>query len=183
MNMRSIVYTLIFGFSAVVGNATGLATAVMVKKKTAVVRKDPMQQGVAVATLKKGDVIQVVKRTGTYWQVALEGGKTGYVSIFKVKRTNSQNSSFARALRQAVKSDRTTDAVNGVRARSSVMGVRGLSDSEETAFAGNVRPNHMAVYEMEDTKVVTKQLRKFEFSVQKELHMLNKRRQEREVEH
>lgn len=183
MNMRSIVYTVIFGFSAVFGSTVSLATAVMVKKKTAVVRKDPMQQGVAVATLKKGDVIKAVKRMGTYWQVALEDGKVGYISIFKVKRTNSQNTSFARALRQAVKSDRTTDAVNGVRARSSVMGVRGLSDSEDTAFAGNVRPNHLAVYEMEDTQVKTKQLRRFEFSVQKELHMLNKRRQERKVEH
>lgn len=174
--MRATFYTLVLILSA--ASTQALAIEVMVKKKTAVVRETPVQQGPVLSKHKKGDVIKALKRTGTYWQVKTESGKIGYISIFKVKRTNSQNSSFAKALRKAVKSDRTTDAVNNVRTRSSVMGVRGLSDSENTAFASNVRPNHMVVYEMEDAAVSTKRVRRMEFSVQKELLHLQKRRSE-----
>lgn len=173
---RLTLYKLFFALWALGMSSIGLAVDIMVKKKTATVRKDPLQQSEPMATVKKGEVIKALKRTGTYWQVAVAGGKIGYISIFKVKRTNSHKSSFAKALRKAVKSERTADSVNGVRARSSVMGVRGLSASENTAFASNVRPNHMLVYDMEDSSVNTRRLRKLEFSVQKELKRLQKRR-------
>ena len=44
------------------------------------------------------------------------------------------------------------DAANA-RQRSTVMGVRGLDENEETAFAGNVKPNLRMVYAMEDIVV------------------------------
>lgn len=174
--MRLFIYKVCFALWALGMSSIGLAIDVMVKKSTATVRKDPLQQSEPLAKVKKGQIIKALKRTGTYWQVAIADGKIGYISIFKVKRTSSHKSSFAKALRKAVKSDRTTDAVNGVRARSSVMGVRGLSASQNTAFASNVRPNHMMVYEMEDATISTKRLRKLEFSVQKELKRLQRRR-------
>lgn len=178
MMMRTTLYAVVNALvlTLFVASTQALAIEVTVKKKFAVVRDAPVQQGTVLSKYKKGDVIEALKRTGTYWQVKTEKGKIGYISIFKVKRTNSQNSSFAKALRKAVKSDRTTDAVNNVRTRSSVMGVRGLSDSENTAFASNVRPNHMVVYEMEDAAVSAKRVRRMEFSVQKELMHLQRRR-------
>lgn len=174
--MRLTFYKICLALWAMGVSSIGLAIDVMVKKKSATVRQDPLQQGQVIGKYKKGEVLKALKRTGTYWQVAIQDGKIGYVSIFQVKRTNSHKTSFAKALRKAVKSDRTTDAVNGVRARSSVMGVRGLSSSENTAFASNVRPNHMMVYEMEDTAINTKRLRRLEFSVQRELKRLEAKR-------
>lgn len=174
--IRLFLYKVCFALCALGMSSIGLAIDVMVKKKTANVRKDPLQQSEPLLKLKRGETIKALKRTGTYWQVATADGKIGYISIFKVKRTSSHNTSFAKALRNAVKADRTTDAVNGVRARSSVMGVRGLSSTQSTAFASNVRPNHMMVYAMEDATVNSKRLRRLEFSVQKELKRLQKRR-------
>jgi ssDNA-binding replication factor A large subunit len=59
---------------------------------------------------------------------------------------------------QAVVMQGREDDIGNQRTRSAVMGVRGLDESGDTAFAGNVRPNMRLVYMMEDLKVDNKKV-------------------------
>lgn len=105
-----------------------------------------------LSKLKKGEAIASGERSGMYWQVKLADGKKGFVSVLAVKIKADSNDGLSGALRDAVKAGRTTNEQNGTRARSAVMGVRGLDDNN-TAMAGSVRPNLRAVYAMEDYSI------------------------------
>jgi hypothetical protein len=84
-----------------------------------------------------------------YWAVKLDDGKEGYVSVMAVRPAKDKSSTISSALREAVQKSRKDDDAGNVRARSTVMGVRGLDDSSETVYAGSVRPNLRVVYSME----------------------------------
>ena len=64
------------------------------------------------------------------------------------KISESSQSGLSNILRQAVQ-ERVADGVSNSRQRSTVMGVRGLDESDEMAFAGNVKPNLRMVYNLE----------------------------------
>ena len=86
-----------------------------------------------------------------YWEVKTTDGKAGYVSVMTVKHKPGDGASnLGAAIRDAVKDGRNTSDAANARSRSAVMGVRGLDESGDTAFAGTVKPNLRAVYAMED---------------------------------
>lgn len=116
-----------------------------------------------VAKLKKGEAIDALERKGMYWKVKHDG-KEAYVSVFKVKKLKD-SSAISAALREAVKQGREEGDGANARQRSAVMGVRGLDESEDTAFAGNVKPNLRMVYAMEDLLVTTDEISTLEESV------------------
>ena len=113
-----------------------------------------------VKTLKKGEAVEAVDRKGMYWRVKV-GDKEAFVSVLKVKKITNA-SAISEALKDAVKQGREEGDGANVRARSAVMGVRGLDESSEVAFAGNVKPNLRMVYSMEDIIVSSGQIEKLE---------------------
>ena len=120
----------------------------------------PDKGAAVVQTLKSGEVIETVERKGMYWQVKASGGKTGFVSVMavKVKASDSDRGSLAGAIQSAVQSGRSSSEGASARARATVMGVRGLDETNDTSYAANTRPNLKAVFSMEDSRVSAVQI-------------------------
>jgi hypothetical protein len=137
--------------------SAGMASVVAAKKDDVSVLKDASRKASVLTKLKKGEELQAIERKGMYWKVKYEAGE-GYVSVLKVRRKASGSKSLSKAIRAAAQQARTTDEVQGTRARSAVMGVRGLSDSDTVASAGNVSPNLRVIYQMEDDVVSDAQI-------------------------
>lgn len=128
-----------------------LAAQVEAKKDGVTVHATPDKAGQVIATLKSGQSVTANERKGMYWEVKTDDGKSGYVSVMTVKHKPGDGASnLGAAIRDAVKDGRSTSDAANARSRSAVMGVRGLDESDETSFAGSVKPNLRAVYMMED---------------------------------
>ena len=134
-----------------------LANQVEAKKDGVTVVGTPDKSGAVVATLKAGETLDAGERKGMYWEVKTADGKSGFVSVMAVKLKPSSGN-LGSAIRDAVMSGRNTSDAANARARSAVMGVRGLDESGETAFAGSVKPDLRAVYSMEDFEVPAKRV-------------------------
>ena len=106
-----------------------------------------------VSKLKKGDTLTSGERSGMYWSVKTKDGKSGFVSVLAVKVKPEDKAGLNDAMREAVKSGRSQSTADGGRARSAVMGVRGLDDTSDSGLAANLRPNLHAVYSMEDYEI------------------------------
>jgi len=152
-------------------NALGIAVSLLVasaayagqleaKKGSVDVFAEASKKSTVIASLKQGQTIESLERKGMYWEVKTADGKTGFVSVFDVKKAESEPSTFSKAIRDATQEGRDTDSVADSRSRSAVMGVRGLGEDDDTAFAGEARPNLRAVYAMEDIVVSEKDLEK-----------------------
>jgi hypothetical protein len=128
-----------------------MGASVEAKKDGVKVLDAPSNSGNEIAVLKKGEAAESEDRQGMYWAVKVNG-KTGYVSVMAVNRKQGEPSSLSNAIKTAVKQGRSDDDPSSSRGRSAVMGVRGLDDSDETAYAGNVKPNLRMVFQMEDLK-------------------------------
>ncbi len=123
-----------------------------------------------VGTLSKGESVSSKDRIGMYWQVTTKDGKDGFVSFTSVKAKKEQESaSLSGALRDAVQEHRDENDPSNVRARSTVMGVRGLQESKEVGFAGNVRPNLRLVYNLESFPLNKQKVDAIGTSVQAEI--------------
>jgi hypothetical protein len=127
-------------------------------KKEVKVLAEANKSAAQIASLKDGEEAEALERSGMFWKVKLKG-KTGFVSILDVTRSGEgTNSSFAKAIRNAAQESRGQDENSGVRARSAVMGVRGLDESDKVGNAGSVQPNTQMVYSMEDLKISQKEI-------------------------
>ncbi|NRA45057.1 MAG: hypothetical protein HRU09_08905 [Oligoflexales bacterium] len=129
---------LLFAISA---SFTDLHARQLVPKKAGVkVYESASRKATVLRELSKSDSIEELGRSGMFWKVKLKDGNQGFVSVMKVKRKPSKKSGeFSTALRKAIQQGRAPDDASNIRNRSAVMGVRGLDESDETAFAGNVR--------------------------------------------
>jgi hypothetical protein len=140
--------TVLAGFAAY--EARG--ASVEAKKDGVKVLDAPSNSGKEIATLNKGESAESEDRQGMYWSVKV-GGKAGFVSVMQVNRKQGEPSSLSNAIKSAVKQGRSDDDPASARGRSAVMGVRGLDDSDDTAFAGNVKPNLRMVFQLEDLQM------------------------------
>lgn len=136
------------------------AGSVEAKQNGVPVTAAPDKGAAVVQTLKAGEAIEVVERKGMYWQVKAGGGKTGFVSVMavKIKASDSDRGSLAGAIQSAVQSGRSSSEGASARARATVMGVRGLDETNDTSYAANTRPNLKAVFSMEDSRVSAVQI-------------------------
>ena len=134
------------------------AAAVVAKADGVSVFAEASDKSAVVATMKSGQVLPAVERKGMFWQVKTSDGKLAFVSILKVNhKPDAGADSFANAVRKAVKDGRDAgEETDANRARSAVMGVRGLKPSEASEAAANTKPNMRMVYEMED-RIVAKE--------------------------
>ncbi len=168
---------LIFGkfFLLVILSLTGASSAafgetvVEAKKDGVKVTAEPSRSAEVLATLKKGDSLASEGRKGMFWQVKLDGGKSGFVSVMSVKRGIGKAKGISDAIRNAARDARDEEDVSASRQRTAVMGVRGLDESSETQFAGNLKPDFDLVYRMEDRKISNKEITSLEDRVQNEI--------------
>ena len=132
--------------------------------------KEKKKKSDSYRNMKKGEVLKSSGRKGMYWEVDFEG-KKAYVSVKYVKPKKSKDDSFMSAITREVQKSRNENDPTTARARSTVMGVRGLADSGKMKFAGNVRPNLRLVYAMENILVTKNQLAEIAALVEKEVEM------------
>ncbi len=146
------------GLAVLVAGPVFAAGSVIAKKDNVPVLAAPSAGAKVIKTLKKDEDIPANERKGMFWEVKV-GAQTGYVSMMAVNRkADGPASSLSKAIRAAAQEGRDTEASASARSRSAVMGVRGLSESDKTANAGNVPPNLRLVYQMEDRQVSRKNL-------------------------
>lgn len=153
------------------GVSAGLMAAPVAAKKDGVqVTAAPKKDAPVVSELKKGETLEAQDREGMFWKVTTKDGKTGYVSVMNVQRQAGDDSGIQGALREAALAARQNgDNSESARARSAVMGVRGLDESSDTMMAGNIRPDLRAVYRMEDRSIAAKRVDKLESLVAREV--------------
>lgn len=148
---------------------TAFGGSVTAKKDGVEILESAAKGAKVIATLKKGESVESSDRKGMFWQVKTSNGKAGFVSVMAVNRSADGGGNLAKAIQAAAKEGREGAEVANARSRSAVMGVRGLDENEETAFAGNVKPNMRRVYAMEDYKVTPAALNKLGNNVMKEI--------------
>ncbi len=147
------------------------AAPVAAKKDGVAVTVEAKKDSAVVLELKKGEVLEAGDREGMFWKVSTKDGKKGFVSVMAVQRQGGEDSGgLASALRdEALKARQTNDGSDSTRARSAVMGVRGLDESKDIAMAGNIRPDLRAVYRMEDRTILASRMDRLENLVSKEI--------------
>jgi len=150
-------FSALLGFFAL-SAAQADAAEVEAKKSGVEVYADATNKSEVVGKLKEGDSLVAGERKGMFWQVTTKDGKKGFVSVLAVKHKAEANSDLAKAIKGVVKEGRTESSGNETRARSAVMGVRGLRADDNMANAANIRPNLRAVYQMEDTRMNEKRV-------------------------
>ena len=150
---------LIFGL-LVVGASKVYAGSIEAKQAGVPVTAGPDKGAAVIQTLKAGEAMETVERKGMYWQVKAAGGKIGFVSVMavNVKASDSDGGSLAGAIQSAVQTGRSSSEGANARARATVMGVRGLDETNDTSYAANARPNLKAVFSMEDSRVSAAQI-------------------------
>ncbi len=156
--------------------ASGLVRAgeLEAKKDGVEVYSDSSKSSV-LGTLKKGEKLTYTERKGMYWAVT-HNSKPGFVSVMAVQNASSGGaSSVTSAIKDAVRQGRDSEDAGNNRARSAVMGVRGLDDSD-SAFAGNVKPNLRLVYSMEDTVIPTSEIKQLEADVLREVEDISSKK-------
>ena len=150
------------------------AKSLIAKKDDAKVLGAPKRGAEVIKTLKKGERVESLKRKGMYWEVELDGDKKGFISILAVKPAPSK-STLTDVIRSTVQQTRSDNDSSNMRSRSTVMGVRGLDESDETQFAGNVKPNLRMVHNLEDFQVKQSQVDKIGDLISQEIEQkLNK---------
>lgn len=143
------------------------AAAIEAKKDGVEVFESADKSASVLTKMKKGESLVASERKGMYWQVKTADGKVGFVSVLNVKH-KVEGGGLGEAIRGAVKEGRSAGDSDSSRARSAVMGVRGLDDND-SAYAGTVKPNLRAVYAMEDYSVPKAKLEKHGESILKEI--------------
>lgn len=174
MNKQGNFARLVFGIAAIgllfIFSTISYGAYLEVKRKSAKVFASPKKGAEVIVTLKKGSKLTSIERKGMFWKVKTSAGKEGYVSVMYVKRkAGSKDKSIANAIRSVARDSRDMDDVKGARARTAVMGVRGLDESSETSYAGSTRPNMRMVYMMEDLKISQKKIDRLGDLVAKEI--------------
>lgn len=168
-NIPFVKITLVLSLSLLL--TSSLAAAPVAAKKDGVqVTAEAKKDAAVITQLKKGETLEAQDREGMFWKVQTKDGKKGYVSVMNVQRQSGDDAGLANALREeALKARQDSDGSNATRARSAVMGVRGLDESKDTATAGNIRPDLRAVYRMEDREVVAQRIDQLGDLINKEI--------------
>ncbi len=156
---KTSLFTAIVSFLSLALAADAMAAMVEAKRSGVKVFDKASKKGSVIKTLQKGETVESKERKGMYWSVVVNG-RQGFVSVMKVKRKKGTSSSLTKKIQSVVKQGRDAGDVANNRSRSAVMGVRGLDESGDTAFAGNVRPNLRLVYKMEDINIPEAQVEK-----------------------
>ncbi len=178
--MNRWLFPLAFVLLSLLG-AQAFATTVAAKKDGTAVLKEARKDSPVIKELKAGEALEVDSRTGMYWKVKLADGSQAYVSVMSVQHLANEDNGLQTALRnQALEARKKASEEDNSRVRSAVMGVRGLSESQELSSAGQLRPDTSAVYRMEDRTIENRRIDGLENLVQEEIENTWKARQEKQ---
>ncbi|MBF0442634.1 MAG: SH3 domain-containing protein [Oligoflexales bacterium] len=153
-------------------SSTIFATVLSPKSDGVDVTKEASKDSAVIVKLKTGDKVEAVERSGMYWKVKTSKGEIGFVSVMKVAVAQGESSSIADAIKTAAKEGRKADDSATGRARSAVMGVRGLDQDEESSGAGNVKPNLRLIFNMEDREISKQKIKELQDSINGEIEMV-----------
>ncbi|RYZ92911.1 MAG: hypothetical protein EOP06_02715 [Proteobacteria bacterium] len=120
-----------------------------------------------VKELSSGVSCEASERVGMFWKAECLGVK-GFVSVLKMQREASKESTLASELYEAGKKARINGS-DSTRTRSAAMGVRGLNENDELSQVGNLRPDLRAIYIMEDRRLDPKRVDSLERLVSEEI--------------
>ncbi len=149
---------------------TAIGAKVSAKKDGTQVTSEPKKGSQVVKEIKKGETLEAGDRAGMFWKVKTSDGKEGYVSVMAVQREAGADNGIQSELHNAALKARTAnESGESSRARSAVMGVRGLNENDQLAEVGSIRPDLRAVYHMEDRAVSQERIDKLESLVMKEV--------------
>lgn len=167
---RLLLIQVLVGIALTSHAIPGSANPLSAKRNGTKVTELPENGSNVIVSLSEGDIVQSIARKGMFWQVKTEDGREGYVAVTTVQRHTGDKSTIANAMRRAVTEGREEgDDVSRKRMRTAVMGVRGLDEDEDTASAGNVRPNMPLVYKMEDRWVEAQRVESLDERLQAEI--------------
>jgi hypothetical protein len=151
------------------GAAPALGAEVEAKKAGVEIYADATNKSDVLGKMGDKESLPAGERKGMFWEVTTKDGKKGYVSVLAVTRKADADANLANAIKNVVKDGRQEGDNNNERARSAVMGVRGLREDDDMANAANIRPNLRAVYAMEDANVAKKKVEELGESVFNEI--------------
>lgn len=140
------------------GASAALGAEVEAKKAGVEIYSDATNKSDVLGKMGDKESLAAGERKGMFWEVTTKDGKKGFVSVLAVTRKADGDANLANAIKSVVKDGRQEGENNNERARSAVMGVRGLREDDNMANAANIRPNLRAVYAMEDTSVGKKKV-------------------------
>ena len=157
--LRVLLVLFVFGFCSQILASTRILVPKVKKGRSLEVPilKEKNRKSDEYRKMKTDESLIAVKRKGMYWQVKFEE-KLAYVSVKLVKVKKSESNGLMNVITREVQKSRNENDPATARARSTVMGVRGLADSGNMKFAGNVRPNLRLVYAMETFLVPKKDI-------------------------
>ena len=144
------------------------------KKPFTVIYESNNRKSEEVGKLQYGKKIDAIERKGMYWKVNFNK-KEAYISVRKVKIVKSDNSGVLNLITEEIQKSQNKDDSSMVRARSAVMGVRGLDEGRDIEFVGNVRPNLRLVYNMEGLVVSKSDIISLQSLVENEITLLEKK--------
>jgi len=145
----NVFLVLVLAGATLVLNAPLQAAEVEAKKDGVEVYQEATNKSAVMSRLKSGQGVVAGERKGMFWQVTV-AGKPGFVSVLAVKHRADADAGLAKAIKSVASEGRSESDGKDSRARSAVMGVRGLADDDNVGNASNIRPNLRAVYQMED---------------------------------
>jgi hypothetical protein len=149
---------------------TAHAAELSAKKDGVAILAQAKRDAAVLKELKQGESVEASDREGMYWKVTLPNGTQGFVSALQMERKAQEDSSIQSELRKSALAARSSaDEGSAARARSSVMGVRGLDESKDLSQAGNLRPDYRSVYSMEDRSVPPSRIQKLGLEIQGEI--------------
>lgn len=145
------------------------AAEVEAKKDGVEIFTDATNKSDVIGKLASGESVDAGERKGMFWAVKTKDGKAGFVSVLAVKHKAESATDLSKAIKSVTNQGRQADDNSETRARSAVMGVRGLREDDDAGNAGALRPNLRAVYAMEDHAVKKKDLESHGETVFKEI--------------
>ncbi len=150
----------VVGFLAVtLVSGSALAAEVEAKKNGVEIYADATNKSDVLGKMSDKESLSAGERKGMFWEVTTKDGKKGFVSVLSVTRKAEGDANLANAIKSVVKDGRQEgDSNTNDRARSAVMGVRGLREDDNMANAATIRPNLRAVYAMEDAATPKKKV-------------------------
>lgn len=128
MNLKTLVNSLVIGFSLIIPMLASAETGSALKNDT--LRKEPFADAKTAGTMVRGETLQILKKQGAWLQIKTKKS-TGWVRLLSVKRgTSSGTNQTAGVLSVASGRAGTGQVV-------STTGVRGLSEDELKAAKFN----------------------------------------------
>ena len=172
MNLRTVLTSVsLLVFPSIVSfykDHSALADELIVRTKEGSVLKDPKSK-IEIKRLKKGEKLELIEKSGSFWKVKVDGGTEGYISGIQVKRVESKDGASADPYKTSPDSQKGQTS-SRTRKNNAVMGIRGLDDGSTKTDAAAAKPDLKKVKSMEEKPVDPSAVSDIESGLESELN-------------